>query len=66
MTNYDSTTLPAGYDRARDHGPENLALWMRAVAARVDGRAESLPLSSGEIDLVFMLAFRAPAAAGEH
>lgn len=38
MTDYDSTTIPEGYDRARDHGPENRALWMRVIAARLDGR----------------------------
>ena len=32
MTDYDTTDIPAGYDRARDHGPENLSLWMGAVA----------------------------------
>lgn len=47
MTDYDSTTLPAGYDRARDHGPENLALWMRAVAAHLDGHAVSRILDLG-------------------
>lgn len=29
---YDSTDIPAGYDRGRDHGPENLQLWMDVVA----------------------------------
>lgn len=47
VTNYDSTTLPAGYDRARDHGPENLALWMRAVAAHLRGRSVSRILDLG-------------------
>jgi SAM-dependent methyltransferase len=28
---YDLTEIPSGYDRARDHGPEFLALWMRAL-----------------------------------
>ena len=32
MTDYDTTDIPAGYDRARDHGPEILNLWMRVVA----------------------------------
>lgn len=39
MTDYDLTDLPAGYDRARDHGPEALDLWMRTVAEHVDGQA---------------------------
>jgi len=30
---YDSTEIPAGYDRARDHGPEVLQLWMNVVAS---------------------------------
>ena len=38
MTDYDATNLAAGYDRARDHGPEVLDLWMRIVARRVEGR----------------------------
>ena len=32
---YDSTEIPAGYDRGRDHGPEVLRLWMNVVAAYV-------------------------------
>jgi ubiquinone/menaquinone biosynthesis C-methylase UbiE len=32
---YDSTDIPAGYDRGRDHGPENLQLWMKVVASCV-------------------------------
>ena len=36
MTNYDLTDLPAGYDRARDHGPEMLDLWMRTIARHVE------------------------------
>lgn len=35
MTDYDRTDIPAGYDRARDHGPAVLDLWMRAIAERV-------------------------------
>jgi ubiquinone/menaquinone biosynthesis C-methylase UbiE len=38
MTDYDLTNLPAGYDRARDHGPEILDLWMRTVARHVEER----------------------------
>jgi cyclopropane fatty-acyl-phospholipid synthase-like methyltransferase len=29
--NYDLTDIPAGYDRARDHGPAMLALWMNHI-----------------------------------
>lgn len=36
VTDYDTTDIPAGYDRARDHGPENLNLWMRVVAEHLD------------------------------
>ena len=32
---YDSTDIPAGYDRGRDHGPEVLQLWMNFVASCV-------------------------------
>ena len=35
---YDSTEIPAGYDRGRDHGPEVLRLWMNVVAAYVGTR----------------------------
>jgi len=38
MTDYDRSDLPAGYDRARDHGPEVIALWMRTVAGHVQSR----------------------------
>jgi ubiquinone/menaquinone biosynthesis C-methylase UbiE len=31
---YDSTTIPAGYDLARSHTPEVLDLWMNAIASR--------------------------------
>jgi ubiquinone/menaquinone biosynthesis C-methylase UbiE len=30
---YDSTEIPVGYDRGRDHGPEFLELWMKIVAS---------------------------------
>jgi len=30
---YDSTTIPAGYDLARGHTPEVLDLWMNAIAS---------------------------------
>ncbi|HXQ72312.1 MAG TPA: methyltransferase domain-containing protein [Pyrinomonadaceae bacterium] len=32
---YDSTDIPLHYDRARDHGPEVLQLWMNVVASCV-------------------------------
>jgi ubiquinone/menaquinone biosynthesis C-methylase UbiE len=32
---YDSTDIPLSYDRARDHGPELLQLWMNIVASRI-------------------------------
>ncbi|HEV8447615.1 MAG TPA: methyltransferase domain-containing protein [Gemmatimonadaceae bacterium] len=38
MVDYDGTTIPEGYDRARDHGPEALALWMSTIESRVHGR----------------------------
>lgn len=30
---YDTTEIAVGYDRGRDHGPENLQLWMKIVAS---------------------------------
>lgn len=38
MVDYDRTNIPESYDRARDHGPEVLRLWMDAVASRIGGR----------------------------
>ena len=32
---YDSTDIPSGYDRGRDHGPDFLQLWMNFVASCV-------------------------------
>ena len=34
-TDYDSTDIPVGYDRGRDHGPEFLDLWMNVVSSHV-------------------------------
>lgn len=34
---YDLTDIPAAYDKGRDHGPEVLDLWMRALAAHLQG-----------------------------
>ena len=39
MTDYDLTDIPAAYDRARDHGPEVVDLWMRTVAEKLEGRS---------------------------
>lgn len=39
MVDYDRTSIPEGYDRARDHGPEMLALWTSTIESRVHGRA---------------------------
>ena len=47
MTNYDSTEIPAAYDRARDHGPEVINLWMRTIAAHVDDRSITRILDLG-------------------
>lgn len=32
---YDATEIPVVYDRGRDHGPENLQLWMNVVSSCV-------------------------------
>jgi ubiquinone/menaquinone biosynthesis C-methylase UbiE len=47
MTDYDLTDIPAVYDRGRDHGPKVLDLWMRTVAAHVDGRSVARVLDLG-------------------
>ncbi len=39
MVDYDRTSIPEGYDRGRDHGPEALALWMSVIESRVRGRS---------------------------
>jgi ubiquinone/menaquinone biosynthesis C-methylase UbiE len=39
MTDYDLTDIPAVYDRARDHGPEVLNLWMCAIGAQLAGHS---------------------------
>jgi ubiquinone/menaquinone biosynthesis C-methylase UbiE len=46
---YDLTDLPAGYDRARDHGPAILGLWMDAIEPHVRARriARILDLGCG-------------------
>ena len=44
---YDSTDIPAVYDRGRDHGPEVLLLWMNFVAARVGSQRLNTILDLG-------------------
>ena len=43
---YDSTTIPAGYDCARNHTPEVLDLWMNTIASCI-GRASRFFLVAG-------------------
>jgi ubiquinone/menaquinone biosynthesis C-methylase UbiE len=40
--NYDLTEIPAGYDRGRDHGPEFLDLWMRALEPHIQSQARTI------------------------
>jgi len=47
MTDYDKTDIPAGYDRARDHGPEVIDLWMHAIAAHMEGHSITRILDLG-------------------
>jgi ubiquinone/menaquinone biosynthesis C-methylase UbiE len=47
VTDYDTTDIPAGYDRARDHGPEVLNLWMQVIAAHLGARELSRVLDLG-------------------
>jgi ubiquinone/menaquinone biosynthesis C-methylase UbiE len=47
MTDYDLTDIPAAYDRARDHGPEVLDLWMRVTADHLEGRSITRILDLG-------------------
>ena len=35
MTEYDRTDIPTAYDRGRDHGPQLLELWTRALEAHL-------------------------------
>jgi ubiquinone/menaquinone biosynthesis C-methylase UbiE len=44
---YDLTAIPEAYDRGRDHGPEVLDLWMRAIESRLDGRTVATILDLG-------------------
>ena len=47
MTDYDLTEIPAAYDRARDHGPAVLDLWMGTVAGHLEERGVSRILDLG-------------------
>lgn len=39
---YDRTSIPAAYDRARDHGPAVLDLWMGVIESRVSGSVRTI------------------------
>jgi SAM-dependent methyltransferase len=45
--NYDQSNIPAGYDRARGHGPEFLDLWMRVIESRIGGKSVGTILDLG-------------------
>jgi ubiquinone/menaquinone biosynthesis C-methylase UbiE len=44
---YDSTEIPFGYDRGRDHGPEVLNLWMNVVSSFVERESVKTILDLG-------------------
>jgi len=44
---YDRTEIPASYDQGRSHGPEVLALWMRAIASHLKDRSLNSILDLG-------------------
>jgi SAM-dependent methyltransferase len=44
---YDLTDIPATYDLGRDHGPEVLDLWMRALKAHIQGLSATNILDLG-------------------
>jgi ubiquinone/menaquinone biosynthesis C-methylase UbiE len=44
---YDQTNIPAGYDRARDRGPEFVDLWMDVIASHVEERRVDTILDLG-------------------
>ena len=44
---YDLTSIPAAYDRGRDHGPEVLNLWMSVIESHIDGGSISTILDLG-------------------
>jgi ubiquinone/menaquinone biosynthesis C-methylase UbiE len=45
--NYDLTEIPSGYDKARDHGPEFLRRWMRALEVHIGHRRVGRMLDLG-------------------
>lgn len=47
MIDYDKTDIAVGYDRARDHGPQVINLWMNAIDAHVEGHAITRILDLG-------------------
>jgi ubiquinone/menaquinone biosynthesis C-methylase UbiE len=47
MTDYDQTDIPRAYDRARDHGPAVIDLWMRTVANHVNQQSITRILDLG-------------------
>jgi ubiquinone/menaquinone biosynthesis C-methylase UbiE len=61
--NYDQTNIPAGYDRGRDLAPDVLDLWMKALAAHVQGfrieRILDLGCGTGRFSPVLALYFGA-------
>lgn len=44
---YDSTNIPDGYDRSRDHGPEMLNLWMNRIASHLGSHQPRVILDLG-------------------
>jgi len=44
---YDTTDIPIGYDRGRDHGPEVLQLWMNVVSSAVGNERNDTILDLG-------------------
>lgn len=44
---YDQTNIPAGYDRARERGPEFVDLWMDVIASHVEERRVDTILDLG-------------------
>jgi len=44
---YDTTEIPVVYDRGRDHGPENLQLWMNVLSAYVENQPVNTILDLG-------------------
>ena len=44
---YDTTDIPAGYDRGRDHGPEVLRLWMNVVSSYAGKQSINTILDQG-------------------